>query len=140
MDNIIQEIIDNRKKIIEDMGIKVIKEEELKDLIQGEFEFNISSKKFNIVLQVGSPLLIADIQDLYLDFIKDRIKKRDLIKEIDNLEILVNQPSLLKDLINNKSSEMLENLTIKEKGKVIDNISNIFVYFCTFCTPLFEQN
>lgn len=132
----VDEMMSKRKEVLESSGIKVVKEVEEDNIIQVEFKSSINKKDFKIVMQVEDPLKIADMQSLFLDYTNSRISNSCLIEEINNMNIIVNNKNLLDSLINNSAE--LKEINLREKGRIITSVLNMFIYFCTFCIPLFN--
>lgn len=122
---------DNQKGILEGLDIAVVKELEEDKTLQVEFSIKVNGKDLPIVMQVSSALKVADLEGLYNDYIKDRMSNSDVIFETNRLDIIVNNKSLLTDLINGTGE--FKELGIRKQNVVIRQMVTMIIYFCTFC-------
>lgn len=122
---------DNQKGILEGLDIAVVKELEEDKTLQVEFSIKVNGKDLPIVMQVSSALKVADLEGLYNDYIKDRMSNSDVIFETNRLDIIVNNKSLLTDLINGAGE--FKDLGIRKQNVVIRQMVTMIIYFCTFC-------
>lgn len=122
---------DNQKGILEGLDIAVVKELEEDKTLQVEFSIKVNGKDLPIVMQVSSALKVADLEGLYNDYIKDRMSNSDVIFETNRLDIIVNNKSLLTDLINGTGE--FKDLGIRKQNVVIRQMVTMIIYFCTFC-------
>lgn len=116
--------------LLDQYNIKVSNKTEENDLIQCTFDFDISGKDFNIVMQVENALDIIDMKEVYSGYMSRSIKKSLILKRINDLDVIVNDKILLSNIIKNKKEGKLEGINLIDTGKLIEKLIESFIYFC----------
>ena len=123
--------LSNQKETLKGIGIDVKKEIEDNNMMQVTFSTDLKKEKIEIVMQVDNPLKIADMQNIYSDYIRGNLLDSDLMNEIQRLGFIVNNKTLLKDAITGGGK--FAEVSLRDKGSFIRKLTNMVVYFCTFC-------